>query len=747
MPKVNGFYRILMICGALALVVAWGAVSHAEEVKGTIEIPIPVRACQTDGDTAIIGVGAAIDLGDEVGIPIYVGSDDCIETWRFLFDLPDAVTDISQVRVEANSWPYEIDELWIDFNGYLVVERSIGAGCDDPDLDDVFITLYIDTHCWATQDAIQDVKFGPPGYPMDPDIFLGIDGGCSRDPLEYLQDGSFSINPINISFDIGQTTGLIGDVITVTVTCDNDYEFKSFRHRITYDQTVLEWVDPYIEAGDRDFDTLYAYPPGTDYFYVYGRNWTGLGTTADGLDLYRLHFKVISLVEDIEGDVSFNFDFGLLGVWAVDCWQHLDEFTDIGYANGSVTVPAYRATFDIGHVHLLNDDLNEVHVPLYLKNNYRIFEFRLPMKYVDDPDDPLEFIGFESANPSDFVGFGQVCEDYQGDGYKYAVLMTQGLTEIDTSSESRYIGDLIFQNTVARPGVEQYYSLKFVDLACDEYDNWVHTWDEVRDETEYGWLDLQTSFLHGSIHMADPTVWIYAISAWGWGENPWQDDSQILVRSNVALDDLDFTVSWTPDAFCVTAFDELPNTEVIVDEGALEATVAIDGLAPAYSYYPAAAKLLFENATYSNQSGDLDITDVVAVETIPSGRLRIVAVPGVIHLDAVPVHMQTCDELFVLRKDAAVPYQFELMQNYPNPFNASTMIDFTLPTAGHTTLEVYNIMGQRVVTLMDDFAEAGPYSIFWNGRDNRGSVIASGIYLYRLRSGQHLDTKKLVLMK
>ena len=157
--------------------------------------------------------------------------------------------------------------------------------------------------------------------------------------------------------------------------------------------------------------------------------------------------------------------------------------------------------------------------------------------------------------------------------------------------------------------------------------------------------------------------------------------------------------------------------------------------------------LYIENATHEDQIGDLDVIDIVAADTYPSGRLETYGAGGTITLFAVPVHMLTCNELLILKPQAAIPWQFELRQNYPNPFNASTLIEFTLPTAAHTNLEVFNIMGQRVATLIDEFTEAGPYSILWNGRNDRGSAVASGMYLYRLRTGTHLESRKMVLMK
>ena len=85
--------------------------------------------------------------------------------------------------------------------------------------------------------------------------------------------------------------------------------------------------------------------------------------------------------------------------------------------------------------------------------------------------------------------------------------------------------------------------------------------------------------------------------------------------------------------------------------------------------------------------------------------------------------------------------------NYPNPFNPSTTIAYSIPTASNTSLRVYNIKGQVVKTLVNGVVEAGNHSITWNGRDDNGTSVASGVYFYRLSSEGQTITKKMVLSK
>ena len=88
-----------------------------------------------------------------------------------------------------------------------------------------------------------------------------------------------------------------------------------------------------------------------------------------------------------------------------------------------------------------------------------------------------------------------------------------------------------------------------------------------------------------------------------------------------------------------------------------------------------------------------------------------------------------------------------LGQNSPNPFNPATRIGFTLSQANQARLEIYNILGQRVKVLLDEYLEPGSHSAVWNGTDDDGNAVAGGVYLYRVTAGDQTSTRKMILMK
>jgi hypothetical protein len=97
--------------------------------------------------------------------------------------------------------------------------------------------------------------------------------------------------------------------------------------------------------------------------------------------------------------------------------------------------------------------------------------------------------------------------------------------------------------------------------------------------------------------------------------------------------------------------------------------------------------------------------------------------------------------------NAEIPMTYSLDQNYPNPFNPNTLIKYAIPKQSNVTIDVYNILGQKVVTLYDGEKPPGFYSITWNSLNAAGSTVASGIYFYKISAGEFLDTKKMVLIK
>ncbi len=98
-------------------------------------------------------------------------------------------------------------------------------------------------------------------------------------------------------------------------------------------------------------------------------------------------------------------------------------------------------------------------------------------------------------------------------------------------------------------------------------------------------------------------------------------------------------------------------------------------------------------------------------------------------------------------QEAALPRSLVLSPNYPNPFNSTTAIRFEVPETGRVRLVLYNVLGQRVRTLVDTKHNAGTYAVRWDGKDDAGRQAASGVYIGRLEAGGSVEVRKLVLLR
>ncbi|UCG53849.1 MAG: T9SS type A sorting domain-containing protein [Candidatus Latescibacterota bacterium] len=103
----------------------------------------------------------------------------------------------------------------------------------------------------------------------------------------------------------------------------------------------------------------------------------------------------------------------------------------------------------------------------------------------------------------------------------------------------------------------------------------------------------------------------------------------------------------------------------------------------------------------------------------------------------------TAGDIAVMKtSEPLAPHRFSLSQNYPNPFNPTTTISFSLAKASHVRLEIFDIAGRRVATLVDESKDAGPHHVEFDA-----SSLSSGIYIYRIKAGDMTESRKMMLIK
>lgn len=110
--------------------------------------------------------------------------------------------------------------------------------------------------------------------------------------------------------------------------------------------------------------------------------------------------------------------------------------------------------------------------------------------------------------------------------------------------------------------------------------------------------------------------------------------------------------------------------------------------------------------------------------------------------DSAPIPVKIVDV-----ETQSLPVSYSLSQNFPNPFNPTTSIEFSLPHSGYVTMDVFDIRGRKVTTLISEDMAAGVKRVDWDGRDHTGNEVASGVYFYRLRVNEFSQTRKMLLLK
>ena len=90
---------------------------------------------------------------------------------------------------------------------------------------------------------------------------------------------------------------------------------------------------------------------------------------------------------------------------------------------------------------------------------------------------------------------------------------------------------------------------------------------------------------------------------------------------------------------------------------------------------------------------------------------------------------------------------YNLSQNYPNPFNSETIVQYHIPQKSWVTIKVFNMLGKEIKTLVDREEEPRDNTVRWDGKDNNNSTVPSGVYIYRIRAGDFVKSKKLILLR
>jgi hypothetical protein len=154
------------------------------------------------------------------------------------------------------------------------------------------------------------------------------------------------------------------------------------------------------------------------------------------------------------------------------------------------------------------------------------------------------------------------------------------------------------------------------------------------------------------------------------------------------------------------------------------------------------------NLHFSVTDPDLEEMEISVADEMPNHKLMFVETQNSELVVTTPEFETMTVALATSSSGPNVPTSFALHQNFPNPFNPSTTLNYDLDAASHVKLEVFNVLGQQVSTLVDQYQDAGYYSVQWDGMDDSGAPVATGVYFYRVNAGDNkVETKKMMLLK
>lgn len=156
---------------------------------------------------------------------------------------------------------------------------------------------------------------------------------------------------------------------------------------------------------------------------------------------------------------------------------------------------------------------------------------------------------------------------------------------------------------------------------------------------------------------------------------------------------------------------------------------------------------IIANLHFTLTDPELEKLEIVPVDDMPNHSLMFVQSTQSQLISSKPEFGDIKIDL-ATSNEPTVPTVFALHQNYPNPFNPTTVVLYDLDVASHVNLEVFNVLGQKVSTLVDEFQEQGHHAVQWDGDDDSGAPVATGVYFYRINAGDNkVETKKMMLLK
>ncbi|UCD94486.1 MAG: T9SS type A sorting domain-containing protein [Candidatus Zixiibacteriota bacterium] len=580
----------------------------------------------------------------------------------------------------------------------------------------------------------------------------------------------------------------IGEEVIVPVTAETNFRIFSFNHFIEFDPTKLEFVDGWfnnsIFADPCGACSFVEGPDGVVEVYLVNQNqdypYSWVNELPEGTEVYYLKFKIIATEDNQTIPVNFAGAGNIDSAWTE--WRLADDPCEIFDAtnnpppanNGSITIPEYTAEYYVeldGGAISKTGGIQAISYTMSMQNTFPAGDwtsgpddgdihsvFQLPSSYTTRPvaeiTDSLDFgtDTYQNGSPIQYM-FQNYNSQLPGNFWP----PRENLEPMVTLNY--YFDESLFEID---------YDNRTLDFdIIDEYVDATHDWHTFVEDTtgtiaanssngKLTWTVVPTKVNMGEFKVP------YASSS---GSIIYQN---LYIRSNFDIGPFsvkvhvnnNFKIS-TLTPYNGASSEKLDNStwRVYFDgsyfHDATEDAQLQIGRLKIYIYCPSSAKVGESGPVDPGQPGpggdpypvtahvsfseayihdDSDYDHFVDLE---ENNVRGICYP----------YVEPEEEILEKGSPGSLPSEFTLYPNRPNPFNPATGIAYDVPVATHVRIEVFNVLGQRVTTLVDEYKAPGRYETVWNGTDESGSRVSSGIYLYSMQADKFTQTKKMLLMK
>ncbi len=335
--------------------------------------------------------------------------------------------------------------------------------------------------------------------------------------------------------------------------------------------------------------------------------------------------------------------------------------------------------------------------------------------YTDIPDEPGLYTYHVTAYNSYGEGSAVYATAWVGEAYNGIVILDLDPTPsgiiLQTAIENFYTGSIVLTDNINNYPLTSSVDAVFVLLGTHG-NNYVLSENEAALLTDY--LDNG-----GNVYME--------------GGDTWFADEQTSLHSYFNIEPLN---DGNNNLVLVQGLDFLSGYNWIYN-GGNSSIDNIDPISPAVSIFHNElidynCGIAYDSGEYKTIGTSFEITGLGGTNSLED------AVEGIINFFEVNVESEN---------NVVIVDQYSLNQNYPNPFNPSTQISFIVNEYGHVKIDIYNIKGEKIKTLVDELCSPDDHQVTWNGTDDKGNSVASGIYFYKMKTDNYENIKKMILMK